>query len=308
MAPIIHFKSNRNPSLTDTIEVDGAAFDLTGSTVTFSMRLESSDTLKVSAQSATVVSAAAGTVRYDWAAGDVDTAGDYVGWWTVTTSGKTQDTPEFLIAIVAHVPGDPDYITPEVLKATMQLDGTTYANLDIEDSISAASRAIDQMCGRRFWGDTNASDRYYTPTNYGLVVIDDLYDFDTLVTDQDGSGTFEETWTENTDFYLEPLNAAADEWPWTAIRLHPNAGKSFPSVFPRSVKLSGKFGWSSIPDPVVKATGLLAAKILKRSREDPLGAAEAMALGGAVVRMTEADPMAARLLAPYVREKPWAYF
>lgn len=305
MPVLIHFKGNRSPSVTDTIKVDDVAFDLTGSTVKFRMRLETSSTLKVDA-AATVVNPSAGTVRYDWVAADVDTVGDYVGWWQVTLpSTKTQDTLEFPISIVDHLPGDPDYITPEVLKATLQLDGVSYADRDIQRAISAASRGIDEECGRRFWGDSAPGDRYYTPASSTLILIDDIYDFDALVTDQDGDGTFEQSWAENSDFILEPINAAADGWPFSQIRLHPvGASQGFPAGIPRSVKLTGKFGWSEIPDPVVQACGLVASKLLKRAREDPGGSAEALALGGAVVRLVTGDPVVRSLLAPFVRQKP----
>lgn len=98
------YKGNRLPLLTDTITSSGTAVNLTGSTVTFYMRPDNSATLKVNGSTATIVSAAAGTISYAWAAADVDTVGDWKSWWTVSSSGKSQDTPEFDVSIIEHAP------------------------------------------------------------------------------------------------------------------------------------------------------------------------------------------------------------
>lgn len=105
------WKNNRLPVLTDTITAEGTAVDLTASTVKFKMRPAVSDRLTIDA-AATVVSAAAGTVSYPWATVDTDTVGSFLCWWEVTTSAKTQDTPEFALLIVEHAPPSVDTPTP----------------------------------------------------------------------------------------------------------------------------------------------------------------------------------------------------
>lgn len=65
---------------------DGAdvVVDLTGATAVFKMWDIYTKTVKVAETAAVVEDAAAGVLRYDWKAADVDTAGLYAGRFIVT--------------------------------------------------------------------------------------------------------------------------------------------------------------------------------------------------------------------------------
>jgi len=71
------------------------AVDLTGLTVQFSMIDAATGTTKIAATSTgvTVVTAASGTVNYDFSSAGVDTAGIYWGTFRVTQSGETDAFP-----------------------------------------------------------------------------------------------------------------------------------------------------------------------------------------------------------------------
>lgn len=196
------------------------------------------------------------------------------------------------------------YITTESLKDTLSLSSTMFADPDIELVIGSASRTVERLCNRRFYADADAQQaRYYSPEGRGWLEIADLAEFTSLQTDADGDGVFEQTWTENIDFVLEPLDARDDAnelGPYTSILVHPAGSYLFPTAYPRSVKLTGKFGWPAVPANVVQATTLLANRLLTVTRSAPLGI---VAFDGGAIRVARADSQVMMLIGDYIRHR-----
>ena len=199
-----------------------------------------------------------------------------------------------------------EYLTSDELKASRTLTGETFADSDITLAISAASRAMDQLCGRRFWADADTAQvRYYTALTPKLALIDDVITLTSLIVDDDGDGTYNETWTENTDFTFGPFNNPTETpvWPRWQIMVHPlSAQGTFPD-YPRALKVTAKFGWTAVPDQIKQATGLLASRLVMRAREAPFGIVQ-LGLEGVAGRIAREDPDVRFLTGPFVRHTP----
>jgi hypothetical protein len=303
------YVGNQTPPITQTLlDSSGAAINLTGATVRFRMRPVGFATLTVD-QPATIVNAAAGQVSYAWATPDVAAAGQFLTWWQITLAAKTQDVGETLIQILPHGLTPQLYVEPEQLKELISMDGTTYADDAVLAACHAASRGVDLTCKRRFWLDADANQvRTYTPEALRLLEIDDLVTLTSVALDRSGSGSYSESWTVGTDFILEPQNAPKDVPPspyeWLRVRLL--RGRWLPLGIEASVQITGKFGWTLVPEEIQTCTGILASKMLRRVREAPFGI---VAVGGMdtgiAARIAKTDPDVAPILESYTRGVPW---
>jgi hypothetical protein len=287
---ILHEKGARSPSLSDTLKVDNVAFDLTGSTVKFKMRLESSATLKVDT-AATIVAPTAGTVRYDWAAIDVDTGGDYLGWWEVTLpGGKLQDTPRFSIRVL-------DLVTPDLssralvsLWETQDWLNGQNVNAELQEIVRAindiSARFHDEARREFKVNGTNPLTRTFPVTRRGITqpfYVDGQFMGDTLLYNRQlpvGDMAAAPTTVQilNTDWtsVLETVSAAN-------ITVHrderdPIAGPIRYLEFQTTVTslaegmrvaVTGNFGFPSVPGSVRQAVLDAVVETLDRDVEHP---------------------------------------
>jgi hypothetical protein len=287
---IPHFVGNTSPSLFDVIRVEpgGNPFDLTGSTVTFNMRPERSAVTKVSSLAA-VVAALTGEVRYDWIAGDVDTAGEFNAWWSVLLpGGKTQDTPEFTIAMLAHAPLAKGLCELEdVLAYAPGYESDDTTNALLEQLIAAESAWIQRRTKREYVGPVGSTIRRYDLGEWSSDPFDAFYvaerevDIDPLATAAGlvvrviaADGVTVSQTVASTDYTLHPRNRDTFT-PYDSIEFI-RAGPS-PAVLSSTGILeleSPSWGWQAVPPDIVQAC---AKRVLLRYLTDAAGAGTALA-------------------------------
>ena len=172
----------------------------------------------------------------------------------------------------------------------------------LEMSINSASRLIDQYCNRYFWlGSSSSEARYFTTTDPYYVWIDDLAEFTSLDTSSNMKNQYDIHWTNDgdyPDYELAPKNNLANAYysPYTAIRA--TGHYLFPYFGDNSlIKVTGRWGWTSVPDPIKQATVIQASRLFKRL-ESPLGVAGVSDIG--IMRVGRAiDGDVAQLIDPF---------
>lgn len=197
------------------------------------------------------------------------------------------------------------YATAAQLRTQLGDEATNLTAALLERAVNAASRAIDNHCGRRFWIDAAVVTRQYRPDDACSVFVDDIATRTGVIvkTDTAGDGSYATTW-DSTDFDLEPRNAdvvaagstgpAFSFWQITAID-----DKTFPLSSRRAtLQVTAKFGWSAVPVDVEEACLLKAASLFKR-KDAPFGVAGFGDFGA--VRITRRDPDVIDLLSGFVR-------
>lgn len=152
------------------------------------------------------------------------------------------------------------YATAEDLDLRMPESTAVSAGL-IADALSAASAHIDARCGRDFYRHPRVSGtevRYFDGSGTDtLWITERIVSITTLQVASGTNGTYETL--AATDYFLEPANLGPGD-SYSAIVLADNplgsvAYTSFP-IGKRTVKVTGVFGWSTVPEII--RTGTLA--------------------------------------------------
>lgn len=312
---ILVFKDNRSPSLSDTIKVDGVAFDLTGSSVQFRMRPEPGTVLKVNT-AAVVVSPLAGTVRYDWAAGDVDTPGDYIGWWSVTlASGKTQDTDEFRVRVLDHNDGSSNLCNLYDVRDRMESEDTDRSRDGlIETLIPIASEAIMAEFEREFGPATASATRRFRvdPTSFAKrMLFVELAPYDlraaTTITLHPEQSGLSQMLTLGADYVQEPEPSKYGVYTHLKLRGDLNLNSLVANTFGFAyLDVAGAWGFATVPPKIVQATASTVISWLPRL-VSALAVEGLDNLGHIVAPSTWGIPPDARRLAESFRRRPNIY-
>ena len=186
------------------------------------------------------------------------------------------------------------YATLADVKAALKITDNMDDSL-LEIAVESASRLIDGYTGRYFYNAGTAV-RNYAANDSWTVTIDDLQSV-SEVASTDEVGNDYTVWTTN-DYQLEPLNGLSGglTQPYTSIRAVNQY--VWPFLADRAlVKITGVWGWASVPMAVKQATILQASRIFKRN-DSPLGVAGFGDMG--VVRVgARLDPDVQHLVDPY---------
>lgn len=186
------------------------------------------------------------------------------------------------------------YCTLAELKAALRITDTDSDTL-LENEIETASRRVDSHCGRFFYQSAaNTAVDFYPDSFRHATLPADLTTIASLKTDTVGDGTFATTWAAS-DYQLQPTDRALQGKPARSI-LALNRTFSWNANGAVSVRVTGTWGWSAIPDDVRGATILLANRGFARLQAalGVVGSAET------IVQVRALDPDVCDDLRPYV--------
>ncbi len=291
MPTILHPVGDRSPSLTGTITVDDNS-DLTGMTAVFQMRREDSATLKVNS-SATAVSTGVGsaTFRYDWAAIDVDTAADYIGWFQGTLGGKTQKSPEFSIQMVDYTAVQLSTRALVGLRETkdwLEANGIdTSEDLKITSLINAVSSEVHSFTRREFKvSGTNPQTRTIpiwlrgqtAPRYIDGQYVGDFSDYNRLIRIGDMAASPTQVQVISSDWTTVLETVTAGNMTFLRDELDPVAGPirwvyfntaAYPLSAGYRLSVTGTWGFPSVPEDVKHAVKDTVAYRMDRDVEHP---------------------------------------
>lgn len=188
------------------------------------------------------------------------------------------------------------YCTLADLKAALRITDTVDDSL-LENSVNAASRMIDQYCNRYFYSTGAGEVRYYQANDGFICWIDDAQSISEIKTSATDPLIFDTTWASD-DYQVLPANRYSNGAYYPITGLTATDNLLFPVWADMAlVKVTGQFGWASIPEPIKFACIIQASRLFKRL-ESPLGVAGVSDIG--IMRVgSSVDGDVAQLINPF---------
>ena len=187
------------------------------------------------------------------------------------------------------------YCTLAEVKAALRLTDNVDDTL-IEGAIESAARRIDGVTGRWFYKTASTAINMYPVDAYNVSVQDMANTTIIVKTDDNADGVFETTWTQGTDYQLEPLNASLNGKPYN--RIVAIGGKTFPLQYnpdPPLVQVTAYWGWEAVPHDIRQAAVLLSIRGFARYN----AALGVVGIADMAIQVRAVDPDVRDLLAPY---------
>jgi hypothetical protein len=186
------------------------------------------------------------------------------------------------------------YATLTEVKNSLRITDTMDDTM-LELAIESASRMIDGYTARTFYNGGTAVRNFAATDAINLIIDDAISVSEVASTDEVGDSYT--VWTA-TDFQLEPLNSRSDGlyMPYTGIRAVNTY--TWPVVDQQALcRITGVWGWASIPVAIKQATIIQSSRLFKRL-DSPLGVAGFGDMGAIRVGRY-LDPDVEQLAMPY---------
>lgn len=197
------------------------------------------------------------------------------------------------------MPWAPDYVSADDVAAFVRVDDDVD-DADYARAATTASRAIDRAAHRQF-GKTTSEARFFTPrwssTRSAWVIETDDYVSISEVAVDPGDGTW--TVADLTKVKRLEANAATESRPYERLAVRSAYMPAF--TYPLDcVRVTGVFGWASVPVAIEEATLLQASRLASR-RDSPFGVAGSPENGSEVRLLAKLDPDVLTSIKDYVR-------
>jgi hypothetical protein len=188
------------------------------------------------------------------------------------------------------------YCTLAELKTALAITDAVD-DVSLNAAINTTSRMIDDYTNRFFYKDGTVQapvERYYTAIDFFQLYVDDFTSISEIATDDN----FNQTWSTvfaADDAMFEPVNNPRRGWPYS--RLLAIGSYIFPANLPQAVRVTGVWGWPSVPSEINAACIIQASRIFNR-RQSPFGIAGSPDIG-TVRLLSRLDADVELLLRPF---------